>query len=694
MTIMDLNTKVQFIKGVGPRFAMLLEKLNITTIRDLITHYPIRYEDRNNFMPISNIIPGNYVTLRGRFQTVENKPTRRPNFILTNAIFADQTGSIMITWFNQKYKQKEIEKIIGKPVILYGLAEYSNYNIQIKTPKYELESEDQINVGGIVPIYPCTDGIDGDWLRKLIHKVVPEYGHLIEEDLPEDIRLKYSLTDKKTAIQNIHFPKDENAVKEARHRLVFDELFAIQLGLAERRRIYSTPGKGIAFGVPPNYKKELKEIIPFELTEAQKRCIREIINDMTKNMSMNRLLQGDVGSGKTVVALAAMLFCIRNGYQAALMAPTEILAQQHYISLSNMISNLGVLDVNVVLLKSNMKAAGRREALSAIENGMANIVVGTHALISEDVVYNKLGLVIIDEQHKFGVLQRGKLKDKGENPDVLVMTATPIPRTLTLMVYGDLSVSVIDEMPKGRKPVITHYKTKEEREKVYTGLKKLLDRGEKAYVVCPLVEESENLQVKAATELFEDLKEGFLLGYKVGLIHGKMKGEDKDAIMKAFRLGEIQVLVSTIVIEVGVDVPQANTIIIEDAERFGLSQLHQLRGRVGRDGGQGFCILVSDPVTEDSKQRMEIMTKTNNGFEIAEEDLILRGPGEFTGTRQSGLDGLKIANIFKDQDILEETKEAATELVAKNPTLSGEECAVLRAELLKNLDKFNLVSIS
>ena len=354
--------------------------------------------------------------------------------------------------------------------------------------------------------------------------------------------------------------------------------------------------------MPPDYKKELKEIIPFELTEAQKRCIREILTDMTKNMSMNRLLQGDVGSGKTVVALAAMLFCIRNGYQAALMAPTEILAQQHYFSLSNMLSNLGLFDVHVTLLKSSMRAAGRREVLNAIENGTANIIVGTHALISEDVVYNKLGLVIIDEQHKFGVIQRGKLKEKGNNPDVLVMTATPIPRTLTLMVYGDLSVSVIDEMPKGRKPVITHHKTKEEREKVYKGLRVLLDRGEKAYVVCPLVEESENLQVKAATELFEDLKETYLAGYKVGLVHGKMKGEEKDSVMKAFRSGELQVLVSTIVIEVGVDVPRANTIIIEDAERFGLSQLHQLRGRVGRDGGQGFCILVSDPITEESKQ--------------------------------------------------------------------------------------------
>ena len=690
----NLNTQVQYIKGVGPYKAALLEKLNIRVLKDLIEHYPMRYEDRSNVMSIKDAPIGSYVTLKGRIQNVENKATKRANFIITQSVFADMTGGVWLTWFNQRGKLNEINKILNKDIILYGLLEHNGYALQIKQPKYELVDSDQLNVGNITPIYPCTDGIDGDWLRKIIHSVVNEYGHLIKENLPQSIRKKYNLLSKSDALQNIHFPENQQLVEQARHRLVFDELFEIQLGLAVRRKIFSVPGRGIAFQVPPNFNKELKELIPFELTEAQKRCVREIINDMRKNQSMNRLLQGDVGSGKTVVALCAMLFCIRNNYQAAIMAPTEILAKQHFQSLSNMLSNLGLMDINMVLLKGSLKAKARREALEMIENGSAHIIVGTHALISEDVNYKNLGLVIVDEQHKFGVMQRGKLKAKGTNPDMLVMTATPIPRTMTLMVYGDLSVSVIDEMPKGRKPVITHHKTRGDREKVYSSLKALLNRGESAYVVCPLVEESEALQVRAATELYDDLKENYLKEYNIGLIHGQMKGDEKDAIMKDFREGKIQVLVSTIVIEVGVDVPQANTIIIEDAERFGLSQLHQLRGRVGRGGGQGFCILISDALNEEAKKRMSIMCETTNGFKISEEDLIMRGPGEFCGTKQAGFAGLKIADIFKDQKILEEAKECAEIIVEKNPTLTGNDVAEMRTNLLMNLDKFDLVSIS
>lgn len=684
---------VQYIKGVGPRYAMLLDRLGIKTLKDLIFHFPLRYEDRGNFVSLANCETGSYVTLRGRIVAAENKLTNRKNFIITQGMFTDGSGSAILTWFNQKFKKTELDKILNKTVILYGQLNHNGYNFEIKSPKYEAETEENISVGKIVPIYPSTEGIDGDRLRKLIHAAVKEYGDSVKENLPEYIRKKYNLADRHEALMNIHFPQSSEMKEKARHRFVFEELFMIQLSLSLKRKRNTYPGKGIAFSVPENFSSELKKVIPFELTEAQKRCIKEILSDMTKNSSMNRLLQGDVGSGKTVVALAAILFCVRNGYQAAFMAPTEILAQQHFVSLSDMLSEFGICDINTVLLKSSLTAKSRREALACAENGSADIIVGTHALISDDVKYKNLGLVIVDEQHKFGVIQRGKLKEKGKNPDVLVMTATPIPRTLTLMVYGDLSVSVIDEMPKGRKSVKTHYKRRDDRERVYSSLKQLLDKGEQAYVVCPLVEESESLQVRAATELYEELKNDFLQGYNVGLVHGKMKSGDKDAVMKDFRQGKVQVLVSTTVIEVGVDVPSANTIIIEDAERFGLSQLHQLRGRVGRGGGQGFCILISDALNDEAKKRMEIMTSTCDGFKIAEEDLIMRGPGEFTGTKQSGLDGLKIANIFKDTQILEEAKTAATELVDSDPRLEDPECAVLRKEFLSDTEKYDLAGI-
>lgn len=691
---MELNTQIQYMPGVGPRRAMLLEKLNIKTLKDLIFHFPTRYEDRGNFVSISHLQPGSHASIIGVIQNTETKITSRKNFYITNATLSDKTGFIILTWFNQKWKKAELDKIINKPVIVYGQVEFDGYNKSIKSPQYEVISDEMLKAGRIVPIYPLTEGVDGDWLREKIHEAVTKHINEIKEDLPFDIRKKYNLMDKTDAIYKIHFPDSEKDFEKARERLVFDELFSIQLGLAIRRRVNSMPGKGIAFGIPENFKKELKEIIPFELTDAQKNCIKEILSDMTKNTSMNRLLQGDVGSGKTIVALAAMLFCVRNNYQAAFMAPTEILAQQHYMSLTNLLSNLGLLDINVVLLKGSMRAKMKRETLASIENGSANIIVGTHALISKDVDYKNLGLIIIDEQHKFGVMQRGKLKEKGLNPDVLVMTATPIPRTLTLMVYGDLSVSIINEMPKGRKPVITHHKTRDEREKVYNSLKKLLDMGEKAYVVCPLIEESEKMQLKAATELFDELNEVFLKDYNIALLHGKMKSEEKNKIMDDFREGDTQVLVSTIVIEVGVDVPSANTIIIEDAERFGLSQLHQLRGRVGRGGKQGFCVLISDCSTEESKKRMEIMTKTSNGFTIAEEDLILRGPGEFCGTRQSGLNGLKIANIFTDTQILEKTKVCAEEILNENPTLQGEDYYFLRKAFIDQIENLNIMSIS
>jgi len=691
---MGLTDLVQYTSGVGPRVAATLEKLGIKTVKDLIYHFPRRYEDRGNFVPIFNLKHNEPATIKGVIQAVENKKTSKKNFIITNAILTNDTGSIRLTWFNQPYKRTEFEKLIGQEIIVYGNIIYDGWNYNINTPEYEKIKDEQLKTGRIVPIYPLTDGITQDYIRKIIHSVVKNNIDEIKEDLPKDILLECNLIDKKQAIFNIHFPESIEIFEAARKRLVFDELFILQMGLAIKRREFAMPGTGIKFNIPENYNKELKQIIPFELTNAQKKVIKEIINDMTKGECMNRLLQGDVGSGKTVVALAAMLFAVRNGYQAAIMAPTEILAEQHYISLSEMLSSLGVLDINIDLLKGNLRVKQKRDVTDRINSGATNIIIGTHALLSESVDFHRLGLVIIDEQHRFGVLQRATLKEKGLNPDILVMTATPIPRTLTLVVYGDLSVSVLDEMPKGRKPVKTHWKTTEERERVYSALKNLIKKGYQAYIVCPLIEESEKLQALAATELFETLKNEEFPEFNIGLLHGQMKTNEKDIVMQEFRSGNINILVSTTVIEVGVDVPNANCIIIEDADRFGLSQLHQLRGRVGRGDDQGFCILISDAKTEDSKKRMEIMESTSNGFIIAEEDLILRGPGEFSGTRQSGFADFKIADIFKDTAILESARTIANKIIDKDPTLRDIKYKEIKKELLLQKDKFDLISIS
>ncbi len=496
------------------------------------------------------------------------------------------------------------------------------------------------------------------------------------------------------ALRNIHFPESQAALDAARNRLVFEELFLLQLALAMRKREMEAPGAGIQFTIPDNFDEELRQVLPFELTGAQKRVVREIAADMARPVCMNRLLQGDVGSGKTAVAVAAMLIAVRNGYQAALMAPTEILAEQHYLGITKYLANLGILGISVDLLTGSLRSKHRREVTERIASGEAQIVIGTHALIQEGVEFRRLGLVIVDEQHRFGVLQRAKLMEKGLNPDILVMTATPIPRTLTLTVYGDLDVSIIDELPPGRKPVRTHWKQHVERRKVYNALRALIDQGRQAYVVCPLIEESEKLQARAATELADFLAGEMFPERRVGLLHGQMKTDEKDQVMSAFRAGEIDILVSTTVIEVGVDVANATTMVIEDADRFGLAQLHQLRGRVGRGQEQSYCVLICEGSSEDSIKRMQVMSSTNDGFVIAEEDLRIRGPGEFYGTRQSGLAGLKIADIFRDIPILEAARKEAFDVVQKDPNLAGESLANLRRDLKKKYEMLQLAVVS
>lgn len=691
----SLDTEVKFVKGVGPRVMGILKKLNITTAKDLLYHFPRRYEDRTHFARIASLEHGETATICGVVLTADNVKTRG-RLVLTKVVVDDGSGCIVLTWFNQQYRKEQFNKLRGREVVAYGTAQIGRWGVEIGSPEIEVCSDetDSLSSLRIVPIYPLTEGIFQVHLRKIISGAVELYTELLEETLPEEFLDRLDLVDIRTAIRNIHFPESQESLLAARKRLVFEELFVLQLALAMRKRGIEAPGQGVAFNIPPDLDAQLKELLPFELTGAQKRVIGEIARDMSRPMCMNRLLQGDVGSGKTAVALAAMMIAVKNGYQAAMMAPTEILAEQHYLGISNLLGDHDLMGIRVDLLTGSLKSKNRRDVTERVASGQTQIVIGTHALIQENVEFRNLGLVIIDEQHRFGVMQRAALTEKGLKPDVLVMTATPIPRTLTLTVYGGLDVSIIDELPPGRKPVKTHWKQVTERRKVYAGVRSLIEQGRQAYVVCPLIEESEKLQVQAATELAEHLQSEIFPDLKIGLLHGGMKSDEKDTVMSAFRAGQIHILVSTTVIEVGVDVRNATVMVIEDAHRFGLAQLHQLRGRVGRGDEQSYCVMICEGNNQDSITRMTTMASTNDGFVIAEEDLKLRGPGEFYGTKQSGMPELTIADIFRDIPILEIARKEAFAIIEKDPGLSSESFARLRKDLLKKYEAFELAAVS
>jgi len=691
----SLDTEIQYVKGVGPRLAEVLGKLGIRTARDLLVHFPRRYEDRTHFARIASLEHGETATILGTVIGADNVQTRG-RLVLTKVVVDDGSGSVVLTWFNQKFRKEQFLKLKGREIVAYGTVQAGRWGVEITSPEWELHSEDTdpLSSGRVVPVYPLTEGIFQINLRKIISGALDLYVPLVEETLPEDLRNRLDLLDAAEAIRNIHFPESEAALDAARKRLVFEELFLLQLALAMRKRGIEAPGRGISFEIPADLDEELRRLLPFELTGAQKRVIREIASNMARPICMNRLLQGDVGSGKTAVALAAMLIAARNGYQAALMAPTEILAEQHYLGITKLLGDDDLMGVRVDLLTGSLRSKHRREVNERIASGQTQIVIGTHALIQEGVEFRKLGLAIVDEQHRFGVMQRAALMEKGLTPDVLVMTATPIPRTLTLTVYGDLDVSIIDELPPGRKPIKTHWKQIGERRKVYAALRTLIDQGRQAYVVCPLIEESEKLQVQAASELAQFLATEVFPDLKVGLLHGQMKGEERDEVMSAFRRGEVHILVSTTVIEVGVDVRNATVMVIEDADRFGLAQLHQLRGRVGRGDEQSYCVMICEGNSQDSIKRMTTMSATNDGFVIAEEDLRLRGPGEFYGTKQSGMPGLTITDIFRDIAILEIARKEAFATIDRDPNLSSPAFARLRHDLLKKFEAFELVTVS
>lgn len=689
-----LDTEVQFLKGVGPKLAEMLAKVGLKTVGDVLYHMPRRYEDRRNIPPIRSLRPGDWATIRGRVVNVEGRPTRR-GMVLIKVAVTDGKSTIVLTWFNQPWIKRKFEQYRGE-VLAYGQVKEGAYQLEMHSPEYELidEEADESEFAKITPIYPLSEGVYQNIVRKAVNSALDHYLQYVHDPVPEPLLKKLNLPPLRWSLSQIHQPMSEEKRLEARKRLVFDEFLTTQLSLA-MARAETHQEIGIPFPIESEKEQlwsDIHRMLPFELTKAQRRVIEEVWSDMAEPHPMNRLIQGDVGSGKTAVAACAMLAAVRGGYQAALMAPTEILAEQHFHNLKALLEPLGI---KVDFLVGKHTATQKSKSYKQAASGEAQIVIGTHAIIQEGVEFNKLGLVIVDEQHRFGVLQRAALREKSfGNPDVLVMTATPIPRTLTMAVFGDLDLSVIDELPPGRMPVKTHWKPLSDRSNVYQGVRKMIEEGKQAYVVCSLVEQSEKAMALAAEELHKRLVQQIFPDLRVGLLHGQLKAKEKELVMDQFRKHELDVLVSTTVIEVGVDVPNASVMVIEDANRFGLSQLHQLRGRVGRGAHQSFCILIADASSEEAQRRMEIMVSTSDGFKIAEEDLRIRGPGELIGTRQSGNLDFKLADLIQDGKMLEVARQAAIAIVRIDPNLSRPGHELLLEKVMKQKSITAAIAVS
>ena len=675
----DLRTPLRFLPGVGPRRAAQLERKGLRTVEDALFFLPLRHEDRTRLVDFRSLQPGQVATCSGTIVGLSPPPPGRSRAPLV-VMLRDESGYAQASWFHGAYLARVFTR--GQRLVLHGRVTRFKGAIVIQQPDYEIvESDDdeRLHTGRLVPVYSLTEGLPQRPLRTLMWRIVDTFARDVPEALPEAVRERRRLVALPQALSDCHFPGTEAALATARRRLAFDDFLLLQLGLAILRS-RTTRARGVQMSPRGQQVARLRASLPWPLTRAQERVWDEIRRDMAAPHPMHRLLQGDVGSGKTIVAALAVLTAVEAGYQAAVMAPTEILAEQHFMTFRQLLEPLGV---PVILLTASLKPRERAARRAGLAAGEAPCVVGTHALVQEGVEFRRLGLAVVDEQHRFGVEQRARLRGKGEHPDLLVMTATPIPRTLALTLYGDLEVSVLDELPPGRRPVVTVARTESKRREIYTFLRDEIARGRQAYVVYPLVEESEALDLKAATDMARRLAEDVFPDLSVGLMHGRLGFEEKDAIMRRFKAGEINILVSTTVIEVGIDVANASVMLVEHAERFGLSQLHQLRGRVGRGPWKSVCILLtSGRLTEEAQQRIAAMVSTNDGFRIAEVDLELRGPGEFFGTRQSGLPEFRTADLLRDAALLEEARREAQAIIAADPELRDPAHRALRASLL------------
>jgi ATP-dependent DNA helicase RecG len=667
-----LQTPLQYLKGVGPKRAADLQRVGLVTIEDLLYRFPLRYEDRGHLQPISSLKPGQQVAIAGRIQSSRLRTTRRPGFKIFEALVGDATGSIVALWMNQSFLKDILRRDVH--VVLFGAVE-ARPGLQLMNPDYEViggdgdaaEPEEGITIhtGRIVPVYEKAGAMTPKMQRRVVFDVLSRMPDDLPDAFPEEVRRAMHLPGRRAALADTHFPPPDtpsdqlNAFRTpAQVRLIFEEFFLFQLGLMLRKRAAVREAKPRIVQVDDRIRESARRILPFKLTEGQRSALKEIVEDMQRPAPMNRLLQGDVGAGKTIVALLAAVVAMENNLQVAFMAPTEILAEQHLLSLRKLLEKSRF---RVELITGATTGLKKRDLLARLSAGDINLVVGTHALVQGTVNFRSLGLAIIDEQHRFGVVQRATLRSKGLLPDVLVMTATPIPRTLALTVYGDLDVSVIRDMPPGRRAIQTIVKPESRRDDLYELVRRQLDEGRQAYVVYPLIEESEKVDLKAATEMADTLAQEVFPEYRVALLHGKMKQDAKERVMRAFAAGDIHILVSTTVIEVGIDVPNATMMVIEHAERFGLSQLHQLRGRVGRGAHQSHCVLLYQyPISKQGKARLQALADTTNGFEIAERDLELRGPGDFFGTRQSGLPTLRTGDPLRDHPLMEKARDEAS----------------------------------